>query len=178
MERKLRVERNLFIVGFIIMVMSNLILVICIYRGKSTTILVPGIEQRFEVSSESASSEYLKLRAQEIHFLIFGMNNENSKRMRELLLMNIDNEARNNFIKQIDEYALNIENKGYYYNFSDIVEYGINKKELVVKISGYLETFIGEEKINREYKSYKYEFINRGGRVLLHSFKEAQDVEE
>lgn len=75
MERRLKVERNLFIVGFIIMVISNLVLVICLYRGESTTILVPSIEQRLEVSSKGASNEYLKLRAQEIHFLIFGMNN-------------------------------------------------------------------------------------------------------
>jgi len=177
MERRLKVERNLFIVGFIIMVISNLVLVICLYRGESTTILVPSIEQRLEVSSKSASSEYLKLRAQEIHFLIFGMNKENSKRVKELLLASIDNEAREGFAKQIDEYALNIENKGYYYNFADIVEYGMNNKNLVVKISGYLETFIEEEKINREYKSYKYEFINRGGRVLLHSFKEVLEDE-
>ncbi|WP_154512644.1 TraE/TraK family type IV conjugative transfer system protein [Rickettsiales endosymbiont of Trichoplax sp. H2] len=44
-----------------------------------------------------------------------------------------------------------------------------------VKISGYLETYIGDQRINREYKSYLYQFVNRGGVVLLYSFKEVGD---
>ena len=177
MTNKIRIQRNLLVIGFIILLVSNLILAIALYNKDTNTILVPAYEHNLQISTKSASSDYLKLRGQEVHFLIFGMNKENHQRIKELILSNIDHEVRNNVSKQLDLYSENIEQKEYYYNFSDITEYAVNTEDYQVKISGYLETYIGDERINREYKSYLYEFINRGGRVLLHSFKEVKEDE-
>ena len=175
MENNLRLQRNLALLGFIVMIAANIVLGVVIYTKDTKTILVPSIEQRLEVTTKTASQEYLKLRAAEVHHLLFGMNKGNADKVKELLLANVDNGLRKRFKEQIEKLAEDIKKKEYYYNFSDIVEYGINEKKSQVKISGYLETYIGDQRINREYKSYLYQFVNRGGVVLLYSFKEVGD---
>lgn len=168
-----RLQHSLIIIGFFLLLISNVVLVILVSKKNTTTILLPTISQRLIVSESYVSEDYLKLRAKEVHFILFGMNQNNAQKMKNLLLQNIDNVNRQNAINQLDLYINDIQDKHYYYNFSDIIEYSMDANDYKVKISGYLETFISEEKVSREYKSYLYEFVNRGGLVLLRSFKEA-----
>ncbi len=170
-----RYKSNLITLGFLLMLISNFVLILILYQKDTTTVLVPSIENEFVISSKFASKDYLKLRALEVHQLLFGMNRENASKIRERLVLCVDNKLRSKFVKQVDTLIEDIKQKDYHYSFSDITEYAINTKDYQVKISGYLETFIDDSRVSKEHKTYLYEFINRGGLILLYSFKEVRD---
>ena len=174
MPVKIRLQRNIAITGFLLMFVTNSILAVVIYRQDKSTILVPGIENRFEVSSNSASKDYLRLRAIEVHNLLFGMNKDNCHKIAGLILQTIDHGTRAEASKQLQVLSKDIKERDYYYNFTDIIEYRVAPLSYKVEISGYLETFMGDKRINRELRTYLYQFINHNGTVLLSSFREVQ----
>ena len=177
MQHQMRLQRNIAITGFLLMLLVNSILAITVYREEKMIVLVPSIEGRLEVSSGSVSRDYLRLRAIEVHNLLFGMNKENCEKVKELLLQNIDQSGRAEVRKQLEVLSSDMVEREYYYNFTDITEYQINTLEYKVIISGYLETFIGDKRIGRELKRYLYEFVNRNGVVLLSRFNEVKEDE-
>ena len=172
-ERGLRLQRNILLGGFVVMVASNALLSIRLNKQVSQTILVPTLCTRLEVSANKISEEYLRLRAGEVVTLLFSLNTENSQAIQQLLLKQVDNPAKGEFKKQLLELAADIKERGYYYHFTELQGYTINASQLSVKVKGYLETYFNDKKISRSYKEYEVVFVNNGGVVLLRSFKES-----
>jgi hypothetical protein len=102
------------------------------------------------------------------------MNRGNYDKQIGLMKELADHGGREVLNKQLIELSKDIEEKGYHYHFSDIVEYRIESELNKVSIIGYLETYLGEKKVNRELKNYEYRFINHSGRVMLLSIKEGE----
>ena len=102
-----------------------------------------------------------------MHSILFGMNRGNYDKQIGLLKELADHGGREALNKQLIELSEDIEEKGYHYHFSEIVEYKIECESNKVSIIGYLETYLGEKKVNRELKNYEYRFINHSGRVML-----------
>ena len=173
-HNKERFKKNIITLGFISMLISNLGMLVFLYKKDSKIILLPTIASKMEISSNEVSGDYLRLRAIEVHSILFGMNRGNYEKQIGLLKELADHGGREGLNKQLIELSEDIEEKGYHYHFSDIVEYKIESESNKVSIIGYLETYLGEKKVNRELKNYEYRFINHSGRVMLLSIKEGE----
>jgi len=75
----LRLKRNLTLALVVIITTSNLLLAIKLYTIQQIIILVPTIDRQLKVGSNFVSSDYLKLRAEQIVYLLFSMKNEKSR---------------------------------------------------------------------------------------------------
>lgn len=135
-------------------------------------ILVPTIDRPLKLGSNFVSKEYLKLRAEQIVYLLFSMKPENLQQVTHELLKQTDNGSYQEFKAQLEKLGEDIKSRGYYYSFTDIQNWEVTETSLTVEVSGYLETYLGGRRIDRQLKGYKLAFQNKGGLVNLHSFEE------
>ena len=171
----LRLQRNILLGIVSGLFISNSMLAIKLYHQQTMVILVPTIENELKVSNDFVSDEYLKLRAEQITNLLFSIRGENSTYVTKELLKQVDSSNFAKFRAQIDSLAEDISLRGYRYWFTDVQKLEINNQELTVKITGSLETYLGERQINRELKTYELKFKNRNGLVNLETFREVKD---
>lgn len=168
----LRLKGNLILGLVVIIVASNLLLAIKLHNTQQTIILVPTIDRQLKVGSNFVSKDYLKLRAEQIVYLLFSMKNENLNQVMQELLKQVDNSSHKEFKSQLEKLGEDIKARGYYYSFADIKEWEVNEESLTVQVSGYLETYLSGRQIARQLKNYKLTFCNKAGLVNLNSFEE------
>lgn len=174
----LRLERNLIIGLVAITLISNLLLTFRLYNREQMVILVPTLDKQLKVGNNFVSQDYLKLRAEQIVYLLFSMKSENQDFVKQELLKQIDNSSHIEFKEQLDKLAEDIKTKGYYYVFTDIEGWEVNETTLTVQVYGYLETYLGGRQIERNLKHYKLVFNNNGGLVKLNTFEEIKLEEQ
>ena len=62
-HNKERLKKNIITLGFISMLISNLGMLVFLYKKDSRIILLPTIASKMEISSNEVSGDYLRLRA-------------------------------------------------------------------------------------------------------------------
>jgi len=168
----LRLERNLILGLVTVTLFSNLLLTFRLYGIEQMVILLPTIDRELKVGSNFVSREYLKLRAEQILYLLFSMKGENQERINQELLKQVDNSSYKEFKAQLEKLGEDIKNRGYYYSFTDLQGWEVNEINLTVLVSGYLETYLSGRQIDRNLKAYKLVFKNKGGLVKIETFEE------
>jgi type IV conjugative transfer system protein TraE len=168
----LRLKRNLTLALVVIITASNILLAIKLYTAQQVIILVPTIDRQLKVGSNFVSKDYLKLRAEQIVYLLFSMKNENLDQVMPDLLKQVDNSSHKEFKTQLEKLGNDIKARGYYYSFADLKGWDVNEADLTVQVSGYLETYLSGRQIDRQLKKYKLAFYNKGGLVNLNTFEE------
>ena len=171
-RNSLRLKRNLILPLVAVILASNLLLAIRLYNNQQMIILVPTIDRQLKVGTNFVSKEYLKLRAEQIIYLLFSMKSENLDQVRHELLKQVDNSAHREFKEQLEKLGNDIKARGYYYSFTDIQGWEIDEAGLTVQVSGYLETYLSGRQVDRQLKKYKLTFYNKAGLVNLNSFEE------
>ena len=172
---KLRLQRNILLLAFALSLISNLILSFIISTQDQKTILIPTIAAEYEISDNYVSNNYLKNLTIEINNLLFSLNNENIESIGSSLLKLVAPEASDKFKASLDILTEDIKRRNLRNYLTDIVSYKVDNNKLVVEVSGYLESFIEDQRISREYKTYRYFFHNKSGLVKLISFTEVKD---
>lgn len=171
-SRNYRLQRNvLFVIGAVLL-SSNLFLSYRLSTEDRTVVLVPSLDREYVVGTNFVSEEYLKVRAQEFIFTLFSMHKDNVDSVASALLKQVDSSGIDLFKNQFSNLANDVSEKGYHHVFQDVVKYGVNTKTNEVLISGYLETYYVEQRVSREYKTYRVGFSNRGGVVMVINFSE------
>ncbi|WP_039459118.1 TraE/TraK family type IV conjugative transfer system protein [Candidatus Jidaibacter acanthamoebae] len=172
---KLRLQRNVLVLCMATMLISNVMLAVKLNNQEKIVILVPTLDKELAVGTGFVSEEYLKLRAEQIIYLLFSLRKENIEYVKQGLLKQIDSQSYQEFKAQLEKLSLDIKERGYFYIFNDIQKFEIDSKDLNVKVSGYLETYLGNSRIDRKFKEYEVSFVNRGGVVNLKSFSEVKN---
>jgi hypothetical protein len=134
----LRLKRNLTLALVVIITASNLLLAIKLYTMQQIIILGPTIDRQLKVGSNFVSKDYLKLRAEQIVYLLFSMKNENLSEVTQELLKQVENSSHKEFKSQLEKLGNDIKAGGYYYSFADIKGWEVNESDLTVQVSGYL----------------------------------------
>lgn len=178
MERKIRFERNIAIGIAAIMIVTNGILTLKLYTVDSTILLLPTLDRELKVGRSYIDPQYLKLRAEQVIYLLFTMRRGNTSIITKEILKQVDGENEEEFKKQIEVLGKDIEDRGYRYWFTDIQDFEIDHKNLTVKIGGYLETYLADKQIDRKFKCYLLSFRNRAGLMTLAAFEEVKKNEE
>jgi conjugal transfer pilus assembly protein TraE len=137
-------------------------------------ILMPTIDRQLKVGSNFVSKDYLKLRAEQIVYLLFSMKAENLDYVTNELLKQVDNSSHKEFKEQLEKLGEDIKARGYFYSFTDIKGWEVNEASLIVQVTGYLETYLGGRQIDRALKRYRLTFYNKGGLVNLNTFEEVK----
>lgn len=170
----LRLERNLILGLVTVTLATNTLLAFRLYNKEQTVILVPTIDRQLKVGSNFVSKDYLKLRAEQIIYLLFSMKNENLEQVTHELLKQVDNSSHKEFKEQLEKLGEDIKARSYYYSFTDIQGWEVNETNITVEVNGYLETYLGGRQIDRQLKKYKLTFYNRSGLVNLNTFEEVK----
>ena len=171
-ENVLRLKRNLILALIAAILISNILLTIRLYNDQQVIILVPTIDRELKVGSNFVSKDYLKLRAEQIIYLLFSMKSENLDQARNELLKQVDNGNHIEFKNQLEKLGEDIKARGYYYHFTDIKEWQVDEIGLIVNVSGYLETYLSGRQVDRQLKKYKLTFCKKAGLVKLYAFEE------
>ncbi len=174
---KIRLQRNLLVVVLALSIISNAMLSYVICTQNQKTIIIPSIAAEYEISDNYVSNNYLKNLTIEINNLLFSLNNENVDNISSSLLKLVAPEASEKFKGSLAILTEDIKRRNIRNYFTDIVNYKVDNNKLVVEVSGYLESFIEDQRISREYKSYRYFFQNKSGLVKLISFTEVKDAD-
>lgn len=174
-NRKLRFQRNILIGVVALLCSSNIVLALTISAQERMVVLVPTIEHELNVGSHGVSDEYLKLRAEQVLYLLFSMRAENIDYVTRQLLKQVSPLNEQDFKSQIEALGEDIKSRGYRYWFTDIQGFEIDNVDLKVKVSGYLETYLADRQIDKEFKQYRLSFKNQAGLVQLETFSEVKD---
>lgn len=175
LESKLRLQRNILIGGVVSMLAVNGLLAAKVYNQQEIIVLVPTLDRELKIGSSFVSDEYLRLRAEQLVYLLFSMKNGNVEYVTRELLRQVDNSTHSEFKIQIDKLAQDINSRNYRYWFSDITQIDIDNEALTVSLKGYLETYFADKQIDKQFKEYQLSFINRSGILNLETFTEVKN---
>lgn len=173
--RKVRLQRNLLIGVATLLCSANLILAIALHNQEKMVVLVPTLDRELSISNQFVSDEYLKLRAEQVLYLLFSMRTENVGYVTQQLLKHVSPLNEQDFKSQIEALGEDIKSRGYRYWFTDIQSFEIDSTNLRVQVSGYLETYLADKQIDNQPKKYQLTFKNRSGLVQLETFSEVHD---
>lgn len=171
-NRKLRLEKNIFLGISIAMLVSNLLLAVRLQTLEIITRNIPYASEELVISNNFINDAALKLRADQILSLLFSMKKENISRVSSKLLAQIDNDFQIDMKKQIEKLAEDIGSRDYRYVFSDILAYEFDNYNFTVRVKGYLETYIADRKIETQLKEFLLKFSNKSGIINLKAFEE------
>jgi conjugal transfer pilus assembly protein TraE len=174
-NRRVRFQRNVLIGVAVLLCSSNIVLALAISTQEKMVVLVPTLEHELNVGSHFVSDEYLKLRAEQVLYLLFSMRAENTDYVTQQLLRQVSPLNEQDFKSQIEALGEDIKSRGYRYWFTNIQSFEIDNTDLKVKVSGYLETYLADRQIDKKFKQYQLSFKNRAGLVQLETFSEVHN---
>ena len=174
-NRKVRFQRNILIGAAALLCSSNIILALIISSQERMVVLVPTLDRELSVGNHFVSNEYLKLRAEQVLYLLFSMRTENANYVTQQLLKQVSPLNEQDFKTQIEALGEDIKSRGYRYWFTDIQRFEIDNTNLKVKVSGYLETYLADKQIDKKLKQYQLSFKNMAGLVQLETFSEVKN---
>lgn len=172
-----QLKRNLHSISIMcgILVISNFLLAISLYKQDSRTILIPThISKNFMVTDEKVSEEYLELISRDIAHQMLNLTPENYNYVEASILKMAHPSSYGTIKQELNELAHDIKSRDVSTNFS-LSEININKQNFKVSIQGYLETKIGLRSISRELKKYHIIYDYSGGTLTLKEFYEVKD---
>ena len=171
--RKLRLQRNVLLVVVGMLLISQLVLAVVLYRQDVVTRLVPTLTEEQLIGTRTVNDAALKARAQQVIYLLFSMHKENVEAVTSALLKQVDHSSYDAFKEQIEALAADIQQRNYRYVFADTQGYVCDTEQLTVTIQGYLETYLAGKQLESQFKQYRVSFVNRGGVLTLQHFEEA-----
>jgi conjugal transfer pilus assembly protein TraE len=160
------------------MIFGNIILSVKLLNQEIITRNIPLVDNELIIGSDFVNDAALKIRADQIIYLIFSMKKENAGNVTNILMRHVDASKHQDFKKQISKLAEDIKARGYRYFLSDITGYEFDNLKYSVKVSGYLDTYMSDKKIATNYKEYQITFINRSGVLNLASFEEVSQIKK
>ena len=176
--KQLRLQRNVLLGLLVCMIISNVILSVKLLNQEIITRNIPSVDNELIIGSDFVNDAALRMRADQIIYLIFSMKKENADNVTNILMRHVDSSCHQDFKKQISKLAEDIKARGYRYLLSDIVSYEFDNLKNSVKVSGYLDTYMSDKKIATNYKEYQITFINRSGVLNLASFEEVAEIKK
>ena len=106
------------------------------------------------------------------------MKKQNVVEVTNALLKQVDNEYYEKFKEQINKLAEDIANRDYRYVFGDIQAYEYDNYNWTIKISGYLDTYLSDKRVDSKQKQYLLSFTNTSGIINLKSFEEIKNEQK
>lgn len=178
LNKNIELQRNILLGYSALLLASNLLLSIKIYSTEVITRNIPLVDQELIVSDSYINDAALKIRADQILYLLFSMKKENVSLVTNNLLKSVDNEFYPEFKRKIAILSEDIVKRDYRYVFSDIQAYEYDNYKCTVKVTGYLDTYLSDKRISSNQKQFLLSFSNRSGIINLKSFEEVKHEPE
>ena len=170
-KRNIRLQISFYIFISMILLFSNLLLSLKLFKSDVVTRLVPTIKSEQIISENFVSNEALEIRAKEFINILFSCNKYNFSIQKNKIISLVDNSSIKEFEDLIYKLSDDINSKNYRYIFTE-KEYSHNNNKFKTYIVGNLETIMGGKIISLVSKKYEISFSNKGGVLLINSFKE------
>jgi hypothetical protein len=177
-NKKLRLQKNILLAGMSVMIFANSLLALKLYNQEIITRNLPITDQELVISKYYISDAALKIRAEQILILLFSIKKQNVVEVTNALLKQVDNEYYEKFKEQINKLAEDIASRDYRYVFGDIQAYEYDNYNWTIKISGYLDTYLSDKRIDSKQKQYLLSFTNTSGIINLKSFEEIKNEQK
>lgn len=172
LNKQLEYHRILLSVVGALLLIINLLLSLYIFLQDKQTIIVPSfIPREFNVTTKTASSEYIELMARDIAMQVLNLTQENYEYTKNSLLRIAHPTSYGQLKTQLDELATDIRDRNLSINFtiSNIV---VDQEGQSAQVSGYLETKVGSKTVSRDLKTYSILFSYVAGTLTLRNFFE------
>jgi hypothetical protein len=173
--KDISLERKLLRIFAGVMLMSNFCLTLTAFFYGTIVVLVPTLDKEIRVGTHSVSDEYLKLRTEEILYQLFPVADENINGIKRQLQRQVDINHYKDVETQIDN-LWKQRKFGYRYLFRDIQSIEIGNMERTVKVTGYLEAYLGDKLIEKKLKQYKFSYVNKAALLNLVSIEEVENI--
>ena len=142
------------------------------YNADREIVLVPSVvTDGMSVSSKSVSEDYLMYMSKDIAYLLLNVTPATAPSAAKNVQRLIHPESYKLISKQLNTYFDGIENKKISLSFS-VLNFDINKDDLIVYVSGYLKTHAGKTEVSSKFKRYEISFARSGTILRLSGFKE------
>jgi conjugal transfer pilus assembly protein TraE len=170
-------HRNGYMTLAVLSLISNIFLVAYLFYAKGyekTVITPPGIAKSFWVSANQVSPEYLSEMGLFFANLRLNVTPSNAAMQRDVLLRYV-NPSRYEILKT--ELVLEAEHlkKEHITTAFYPVDVKVDEKKLIVKISGDLQSTVGDTQLFPQRVIYQMEFTYHSGRLLINSFEEVKE---
>lgn len=169
---KLKMRWRLSAVMVGILLVSNLLLVIMLFRMERQVVLTPVHSPReMTVGRDVFSAEYLELISRDICGLIMNVTAKSWKYSADTVLKHTHPDSYAHIKQAMDRLHKEVADKELALSFA-VTDIKVNTSELRVVVSGQLSTSVGSLEVTRGMYQYILEYENNGGRLMLKSFKE------
>jgi type IV conjugative transfer system protein TraE len=158
-----------------VLLVSNLLLTAIIFRQDLRVMLVPThINKEVTITVGSVSEEYLELITRDYIGLILNLTPENYEYAESSILKHTHPSSYGAIQHELGELARDIKSRNVAISFS-MTDMVVDKRNLKIDVTGYLETKIGLKSVSREVKQYRVTYDFTGSRLTLKEFYEVKD---
>lgn len=176
---QMRLQRNLFLVFVVIILVSDLLLTIQLFRSKEKIIMVPGIFREMQVSDNGVSDSYLEESSLLFLSALLDLTPETVEHKKDIILKYTSN-SNKRYIQQIKEYFANSAQEHKKFNLTTYFtpkNLKINSRNLQVTASGVLSSNFGKKGYKEEQVEYVMNFEHVARQLKLKEFYRLQDSE-
>jgi conjugal transfer pilus assembly protein TraE len=175
-QKNLLLQRNILAGGFVITLLSNIILAGCIFTQERQTYIIPAhFNKEMLLSNKRLSISYLEEMSVFYLDLLLGLNEGNISYNTSLILRHI----HPSFYNQISTF-LNDEKKRYQeYRLSThfkLTKLDVDDKSLIVQASGILISYFGNSGKSSDLVTYRIEYDYSAGVLTIKNFTIVKDT--
>lgn len=168
--KDLKVQRNAIAVVCGILLAINATQSICLFfRHERVVIVPPQLTQGFWVEGNRFSPQYLEEMALHYAHFLLDVTEKTVLYQGEIILRYVVPETYGNFKAKLleDEKYLKANHLSTRFAPSNV---SVFPNQLKVEVSGELLSYVGDKKISQAKETYRFQFQNRSGRLLIEAF--------
>ncbi len=171
------VWRNLLLVGLGLSLASNLVLGVVVLDKRQSVIVVPSPAGRTYRLGENVNAAYLEDMSRDVALTFLNVNPETTDYVRNAILKIADPAFYGEFKRLFDVWMVEIRNRKLSTAFYPTA-LTADTRDLSVRVSGVLKSFIGKAEVDSEALTYLIGFNNVAGRLTLSRFEEEKKPNE
>ena len=168
--KDLKFQRNTIVGVCAVLLVINLTQSLWLFfRHERVIITPPQLTQGFWVEGNSFSPQYLEEMALHYAHFLLDVTEKTVLYQGEIILRYVVPESYGAFKAKLleDEKQLKTNHLSTRFAPSDVV---ISPEQLRVEISGELMSYVGDKKISQNRETYRFQFQNHSGRLLIEAF--------
>lgn len=171
---KLLAQRNTVLILSVVMVLSNVILVTAyVLKGERIVLVPPQIKKTFWVEEGNVSKEYLEEMALFLSQLFLDNSPSSCAYKRDVILRYATPESYSALKKRLLKEEETYKELQLTTHFKPL-EIKTNPKTLNAQLIGHLTSFVAGQKVRESQEHLTLQFVLRGGKLMLESFKGGQ----
>jgi type IV conjugative transfer system protein TraE len=177
---QIRKQRNLFILGFVILIIGNLFLSLKIFSMEENIVMVPGISQEMSITGGRVSRSYLEENSLLFLSALLDLTPDTVLHKRDMVLKYTSSRSKAE-MQAIRDYFVISADEHKKFNMSTYFtpnKLDVNVKTLEVLASGTLSSSFGRKGWESKKTSYLLKFELAAGHLKLKEFFELKEIED